>query len=63
MDAEKLTIKQTATGYWVLQRGTVAVAGAMTREAVERELELRRRLSACTLRRAGSQQHAVPARA
>jgi hypothetical protein len=41
---ERLTIKQTATGYWVVQRGSVHLAGALTREAAEAELKLLERL-------------------
>jgi len=56
MQAERLTIKQTHTGYWTVQRGTIHVAGAMTRKGAEAERELRRRLS----RRRGAKR--VPAR-
>lgn len=54
MQAERLTIKQTATGYWTVQRGTVQLAGAMTRRAAEHERELLTRLGRATTRRAGS---------
>jgi hypothetical protein len=40
VQAESLTIKQTATGYWVVQQGGVHLAGAMTREAAEAERDL-----------------------
>jgi hypothetical protein len=50
----QLTIKQTATGWWTVQRGSVQLAGAMTRTAAERERELLRRLSESSSRRAGS---------
>jgi hypothetical protein len=43
--AEQLTIKQTSTGYWTVQRGSVHLAGAMTREGAEAERELLSRLS------------------
>ena len=49
--ARRLTIKQTRTGYWVVQRGGVSIAGAMTREAAEGERELLRRLGDRRLRR------------
>ena len=49
--ARELTIKQTSTGYWVVQRGGVSVAGAMTRKAAESERELLRRLRDRSLRR------------
>jgi hypothetical protein len=38
-DAEELVVAQTATGYWIVKRGEVALAGAMTRGAAERERE------------------------
>jgi hypothetical protein len=41
---EPLTIKQTATGYWVVQRGAVHLAGCVTREAAEAERQLLERL-------------------
>jgi hypothetical protein len=43
---ERLTITQTATGYWVVQRGSVQLAGAVTRKAAESERELLERLRA-----------------
>jgi hypothetical protein len=49
---EQLTIKQTRTGYWTVQRGSVHLAGAMTREGAEAERELLSRLSRLTSRRA-----------
>jgi hypothetical protein len=57
---KSLTIKQTSTGYWAVQRGSVQVAFAMTREAAEHERETLQRLSLCSTRRAGSRS---PARA
>lgn len=48
---EQLTIKQTHTGYWSVQRGTVHVSGAMTRKGAEAERELLKRLSARRVRR------------
>jgi hypothetical protein len=53
MQAE-LTVEQTATGYWTVQRAGILVAGAMTREAAEREREMLLRLRACTVKRAGT---------
>jgi hypothetical protein len=41
---ERLTIAQTATGYWVVKRGSVHLAGALTRTAAEGERELLERL-------------------
>jgi hypothetical protein len=43
---EQLTIRQTPTGYWSVQRGAVHVVGAPTRSGAEAERELLRRLSA-----------------
>lgn len=37
-------MRQTATGYWVVQRGAVQLAGAVTRQAAEAERDLRERL-------------------
>jgi len=61
MQPPKLTIKQTPTGYWTVQRGSVQLAGAMTRTAAERERDMLRRLSLSTGRRAGSRPTAVKA--
>jgi len=44
VEQQRLTIKQTATGYWVVQRGSVHLAGALTRDAAEAELRLLERL-------------------
>jgi hypothetical protein len=49
---EQLTIKRTPTGYWIVQRGDVQLAGAMTRRGAESERELLRQLSGRTVRRA-----------
>jgi len=43
--AEQLTIKQTPTGYWSVQRGATHLAGAATRKGAEAERELLRRIS------------------
>ena len=51
MQAEQLKIKQTGTGYWVVQQGAVHLAGAMTREAAEAERELVKRLRTRSVRR------------
>jgi hypothetical protein len=51
-----LTVKQTATGYWTVQRGGVQLAFAMTREAAERERQTLERLRRCSDRRAGSRE-------
>jgi hypothetical protein len=53
MRPDRLTIKQTPTGYWTVQRGGgVHVAGSMTREGAEAERELLRRLSRRSVKRA-----------
>jgi len=49
--ARRLTIKQTQTGYWVVERGGISIAGAMTRTGAEAERELLRRLGDRRLRR------------
>ena len=46
MQKERLTIRQTATGYWVVQRGSVHLTGAVTRKGAEAERELLERLHA-----------------
>jgi hypothetical protein len=43
---QRLTIRQTRTGYWSVHRGAVHVVGAPTRRGAESERELLRRLSA-----------------
>jgi len=63
MQQNRLTIEQTATGYWTVRRGTTQLAGAMTREGAERERELVKRLSQCTVKRTGRRRQRVPARA
>ena len=37
-------MKRTATGYWVVQRGSVQLAGSVTRAGAEAERELLERL-------------------
>ncbi len=49
--AEQLTIKQTPTGYWSVQRGATHIAGAATRKGAEAERELLKRLSSRRERR------------
>jgi hypothetical protein len=61
MQAEQLTIKQTPTGYWTVQRGSVQLAGAMTRSAAEHERETLKRLNLATSRRARPKRVAVKA--
>ncbi len=48
---DHLTIKQTSTGYWSVQRGSVHLAGAPTQRGAEAERELLRRLSSSIPRR------------
>jgi hypothetical protein len=56
---EQLTVKQRATNYWVVERGTNEIAGALTRQAAESERELVRRLR----RRTAQMRRAAPGRA
>jgi hypothetical protein len=64
---EPLTIKQTPTGYWVVQRGAVHLAGAPTRHAAEAERDLLIRLRSRSLRRpirapaSAAERHGTPA--
>jgi hypothetical protein len=51
VQTERLTIRQTATGYWVVEEGSVQLAGAMTRPAAEAERDLRNRLRDRSMRR------------
>ena len=44
MQKERLTVKRTATGYWVVQRGSVQLTGSVTRAGAEGERELLERL-------------------
>ncbi len=41
---EQLTVKRTARNYWIVQSGSDALAGGVTRHAAEAERELVRRL-------------------
>jgi hypothetical protein len=50
-DADQLVVAQTATGYWVVRRGDVQLAGAVTQRAAERERERMRRLASRSPRR------------
>ncbi|HEY1834545.1 MAG TPA: hypothetical protein VGG08_08925 [Solirubrobacteraceae bacterium] len=53
MQAERLTLRETHTGYWTVVRGSVQVASAMTRAAAEREREMLARLNARAPKRTG----------
>jgi hypothetical protein len=44
VERDRLTVRRTATGYWVVQRGAVHLSGALTREAAEAERDLLERL-------------------
>ena len=37
---ERLTVARTPTGYWVVQRGSTQLAGALTRQGAEGERRL-----------------------
>jgi hypothetical protein len=60
--AEQLTIRQTRTGYWSVQRGTVHLAGAMTRKGAEAERDLLQRLRSRAVRRASERRSVTAAR-
>jgi hypothetical protein len=49
--ASEFEIRQTATGYWTVQREGRHVTGAMTRSAAEAERDLMLRLRSRTVRR------------
>jgi hypothetical protein len=49
-----LTIRQTATGYWTVQREGKDVAGSMTQRGAEAERDLMLRLSRRSVRRTGA---------
>jgi hypothetical protein len=49
-----LTIRQTATGYWTVQREGKDVAGSMTQRGAEAERDLMQRLSRRSVRRTGA---------
>ena len=49
---QRLTVAQTPTGYWTVQRGRIHISGAMTRRAAEAERELLERLRRRSVRRA-----------
>jgi hypothetical protein len=51
-EIERLTVRQTQTGYWTVQRGAVHVAGSMTRRGAEAERDMLVRLGRRTVRRA-----------
>jgi hypothetical protein len=52
MQAQQLTIKKTATGYWTVTRGAIHLAGSMTRKGAEAERELLERLRRQSVKRA-----------
>jgi hypothetical protein len=49
--ADTLTIEQTPTGYWTVQREGRHLAGSMTRRGAEAERDLMLRLSRRSVRR------------
>jgi hypothetical protein len=51
-EPERLTVRQTRTGYWTVQRGSVHIAGSTTRRGAEAERELLLRLARRSVRRA-----------
>jgi hypothetical protein len=44
MALQELSVKETHTGYWVIQSGDVELSGAITRAAAEAECEVLRRI-------------------
>ncbi len=63
MQSQQLTIRQTPTGYWTVQRGDVHLAGSMTKRGAEAERDLMLRLGRRAVRRArGQRRAAAPAR-
>jgi hypothetical protein len=48
---QQLSIKQTRTGYWSVQRGSVQLSSSMTRKGAEAERELLSRLTHAKMRR------------
>jgi len=60
VQAERLKIKQTATGYWVVERGSVQLAGATTRRGAEAERDLVHRLRDRSVRRVTRQRRRAP---
>jgi hypothetical protein len=44
MALEELSVKQTSTGYWVIQSGNIDLSGAITRAAAEAECDVLRRI-------------------
>jgi hypothetical protein len=50
--SDRLTVRQTQSGYWTVQRGSVHVAGSMTRRGAEAERDMLLRLGRRTVRRA-----------
>jgi hypothetical protein len=44
MALEELSVRQTATGYWVIQSGEIELSGAITRKAAEAECEVLRQI-------------------
>jgi hypothetical protein len=62
VQGEQLKIKQTPTGYWVVERGAIQLAGAMTRRAAEAERDLLNCLQVRSVRRRGAPQASTPTR-
>jgi hypothetical protein len=63
VQTERLTIKQTTTGYWVVEQGAVQLAGGMTRSAAEAERDLLNNLRNRSLRRVSRPLARAPRRA
>jgi hypothetical protein len=44
MSLDELSVKETPTGYWVVQSGDIELPGAITRAAAEAECEVLRQI-------------------
>jgi hypothetical protein len=62
MERERLSVRRTATGYWVVARGSVTLTGAVTRAAAEAERDLLERLRERNRRRSGDLRRLTRAR-
>ena len=49
--ADQLVVTHSASGYWVVQRGDVHLAAAVTQRSAERERDRMRRLASRSVRR------------
>jgi hypothetical protein len=59
MPGQRLAVRQTATGYWVVQSGAVTLGGAVTRKGAEAERDLFESLRDRNLRRGPRRERSV----